>query len=443
MSREGKSRVSPPGPRHTLGYRSPRSFTRDRLSTLRNLCRTYGDCCRFRLGFREAYFLNHPEYIRQLLVSEQKSVRRSAVTQLTSVVLGGSVFNATGELHHQQRKRLGSALHSDQIQRYHAIIREEVVRTQEHWRHGDVISVLVATRRLALAIASRALLGLDLSPESENINTALRSIFPSVNRFDHPLQWFSWILPSPANVRILKAILRLNSIAQHTIRQAEQHPGNGTLLAMLLDARDRGEVSRRLVRDETMFMMLAGHEATSQGLMWTLYLLSLHPEVEAQLHSEVDTVFEREQDQIAPGLLEFTGRVVKEALRLYPPSPIIDRYTRSPIDLGQFQIPAWRTIFVSPYITHRDERFFADPLKFDPQRWSDPACARTAGSYFPFGLGPRRCLGEFFALAEITLAVAQLCHDWKFHNISKEPVEAEALVTLRAKNEIRLRVERR
>jgi cytochrome P450 len=438
-------RLVPPGPQYLLAYADPTAFVRDRLHVLQYLARRYGNCCRFRLGFREAYLLNHPDAIRRLLVSEQRKVRRSAITQLTRFVLGNSVFNAGGVAHQQQRQRLGAALQGNRVESYFEIMLNEAKKLQKDWRAGDQIDLSRMTRRLALAIGSQAFFQLDLSYAADRIDEALKALFPAINRFDHPLQWLTWLAPIPANLRILRAIFTLKSIVKKTIAKASTLPrAESGLLGILLEARDRGDINDHLVRDEVMLMMVAGHETTSQALTWTLAMISTYPEVEERVNAEIDSVLgRRDMEWPALAALPYTRMVIKEALRLYPPSPIIDRYTCAEIDCGNYRIPAGRTVFVSPYVTHRDERFFTDPEKFDPSRWEDNKGVLEPSAYFPFGLGSRRCMGEPFAVAEMTIAIATFCQVWRFRRVMDSPITPQALVTLRPATEIRLQVTRR
>jgi cytochrome P450 len=389
--------------------------------------------------------LNHPELIRRFLVSEQPKLRRSAITQLTRFVVGDSVFNVDGTAHQQQRQRLAPFLHSNRIENYFQIMLEEAKKVPMQWQSGDEIALTKVTRRLALAIGSRALFKLDLSYAAASVDEALKALFPAINRVDHPLQWLTWLAPIPANFRIIRAVRMLNSIVNKTMDEARALAScESSMLDTLVDAMNRGEMPRRLVRDELMLMMVAGHETTSQALTWTLLMISTHPEVEERVYAEINSVLGR-QDLCwaAVGSLSYTSMVIKEALRLFPPSPIIDRYTCSEIEIAGYRIPPARTVFVSPYVLHRDERFFSDPEQFHPERWNGNTRVLEQSAYFPFGLGPRRCMGEFLATTELVTAIATWCQRWRFRRVSQRKITPQVLVTLRPSNEIELQVTRR
>lgn len=433
-----------PGPACRFGYANPTPFLHDRLGFLRDMARRYGDICRFRLGLREIHFLADPDAVRRLLTVEHLRLRRSAVTQLTRAVFGASVFNADGELHRQQRRRMSPMLHARTLDRHGRLMAAIAHRHQADWRDGDRLDASRAGRHLALEIGSRALFGVDLASEADTIESAVSRLLGTMNRVDHPLHWLGWLLPTPENLRILRGALHMRRIAARTVTRASAAcVSRDTLLGMLLDARDRGEVGTQLVRDEVSLLLIAGHEMTAQALAWTLYLLGRHPDIQARIQDEVDRLCGDARPELAVVAAAPTlGNAIKESLRLYPPSPIFDRYTSSELDIGEHRIPAGRTVFVSPYITQRDERYFPDPDRFDPDRWAtgDPT-ARSA--YFPFGVGARRCLGEAFALAEIAVVLAVILQRWTLHFDDVAPVEAEALVTLRPRREIRLRLVRR
>jgi cytochrome P450 len=218
---------------------------------------------------------------------------------------------------------------------------------------------------------------------------------------------------------------------------------------MLLSARDEeGDGSRMTdlqVRDEVMTIFLAGHETTANALTWTWYLLSQNPSVEAKLHAELDAVL----DGRAPTFedvprLRYTEMVLAEAMRLYPPAWAIGRLALKEHDLGEYTIPTKSLVLLSPYVTHRDARFFPEPERFDPERWTtERREARPQFAYFPFGGGPRRCIGESFAWMEGILLIATLAQHWRVRLVPNHRVETLAVITLRAKHGMRMTLEKK
>jgi cytochrome P450 len=223
----------------------------------------------------------------------------------------------------------------------------------------------------------------------------------------------------------------------------------GDLLSMLLLAQDEedngGGMSDRQVRDEAMTLFLAGHETTANALTWTWYLVSQHPEVEEKLHAEIDAVLADRlptADDVAQ--LRYTRMVLSEAIRLYPPAWAMGRRVLGDYEVPPYRIPANSLIFLSPYVMHHDPRYFPNPDAFDPQRWTAEAqVERPKFSYFPFGGGPRQCIGEGFAWMEGVLLIATLAQRWRLRLVPGHPVALQPLVTLRPKYGMRMVAERR
>jgi cytochrome P450 len=193
-------------------------------------------------------------------------------------------------------------------------------------------------------------------------------------------------------------------------------------------------------------IFLAGHETTANALTWTWYLLSQHPAVEAKLHEELDTVLEQRRlptfDDVPK--LRFTEMVFAEAMRLYPPAWAIGRLALKDYAVRDYVVPARSLVLMSQYVTHHDARYFAEPTRFDPERWTQEARdSRPAFSYFPFGGGPRRCIGEGFAWMEGILLVAALARKWRMQLVPDHPVKLYPVITLRPKNGMRMTLKKR
>ncbi|HKC65273.1 MAG TPA: cytochrome P450, partial [Pyrinomonadaceae bacterium] len=250
--------------------------------------------------------------------------------------------------------------------------------------------------------------------------------------------------------RFEKAKERLDATIYRIIEERRAcNVDRGDLLSMLLSARDveddGGQMTDLQVRDEVMTLFLAGHETTANALTWTWYLLSEHPEVEAKLHEELDAVLEGRTPTIEDlPRLSYTEMVLMESIRLYPPAWAIGRLALKDHEIGDYTIPAKSLVLLSPYVTHRDARFFPEPDRFDPERWTVEARdARTQFSYFPFGGGPRRCIGEGFAWMEGILLIASFAREWRMRLIPNHRVEPNPVITLRPKFGMKMRIEKR
>jgi cytochrome P450 len=255
-------------------------------------------------------------------------------------------------------------------------------------------------------------------------------------------------LPVPSTRRFKAAKRRLDTIIERMIDERLENPGrHGDLLTMLLEARDEqggGGMSQTQIRDEAMTIFLAGHETTSQALSWTWYLLSENPETEAALHDELDDVLGGRPPTVEDvSRMPYTRAVVSESMRLYPPAWSIARRALSEVDIGGYRITKGAIVIASPWIVHRDARWFPDPESFEPGRWltEDPERPRTA--YFPFGGGSRICIGERFAWMEASLLLATLASRWRLRLVPGHPVEPLPRITLRPKHGLRMTLEAR
>jgi cytochrome P450 len=253
-------------------------------------------------------------------------------------------------------------------------------------------------------------------------------------------------LPVPKLRRARMARVRLDAIIYRMIadRRASGRD-HGDLLSMLLAAQDEddgGVMTDEQVRDEAMTIFLAGHETTANALTWLWYLVSGAPEVEARLHEEVDRVLQGRLPALADvPSLPCIERIVTESMRLYPPAWLIGRRALVDYPLGGYVVPARSIIIMSPYVLQRDRRYYADPERFDPDRWTAEFRARLPKfAYFPFGGGPRQCIGESFAWMELVLVTATIAQRWKLRLVPGHPVVPQPLVTLRTKHGMRMTV---
>jgi cytochrome P450 len=288
-----------------------------------------------------------------------------------------------------------------------------------------------------------------VSSEADEIGEALTEV---LGLFDTVLLPFSeWLekLPLPKVRRFERARARLDSTIYRIIAERRASgEDRGDLLSMLLLAQDEdtgGRMTDKQVRDEALTLFLAGHETTAQALTWTWYLLSQNPDCERKLHDEIDSVLGGripEFDDLPR--LRYTEMVLTESMRLYPPAWAIGRKATAPFQLGGYEIPKGAILILSPYVTQRDPRFFPDPERFDPERWTpENADARPKFSYYPFGGGARLCIGERFAWMEGTLVLAAIAQQWRLRLAPRHRVEPLPLLTLRSKYGMKMTVERR
>jgi len=323
-------------------------------------------------------------------------------------------------------------------------------QVRQGWRDGSTLDINHEMMRLTLAIVAKTLFDAHVTGEAEAIGRALTTTMESWRQLMLPFSELLEKLPLPSIRRFKEARARLDATIYRIIKERRADPTDrGDLLSMLMAAQDSevdgGSMSDLQLRDELMTLFLAGHETTANALTWTWYLLSQHPGVESRLHEELDQVLAGQLPQAddLPQLV-IAEKVVAESMRLYPPAWIIGRRTLQDYEIASYRLPANTLVLMSPFIMHRDARYYPNPLRFDPERWTTEAkAARPRFSYFPFGGGSRQCIGEAFAWMEGILLVAAFAQRWRFRLVQGHPVVPRPLVTLRPKFGMKMTIERR
>src|SRR5205085_2946936 len=395
-------------------------FRRDPLGFLLSAAQAYGDLVHFKFGPQDIFFINHPDTVRDVLVTNNRNFTKSRALAMAKRFLGEGLLTSEGEYHRRQRRLAQPAFHHKRIQAYANVMAEYGARQRQRWQDGQTLDIAQEMMGLTLAIVGKTLFDADVEGEARAIGGALTEIMHMFDRITTPFPWLLEMLPLPSNFRFARARARLDETIYRIINERRAAgEDRGDLLSMLLLATDtEGDgtgMSDQQLRDEAMTIFLAGHETTANALTWTWYLLSQHPEVETRLHEEIDAVLEGRAVTVedVPRLC-YTEMVLTESIRLYPPAWAIGRLALKDYEIGDYLIPAKSLVLLSPYVTHRDARFFPEPERFDPERWTVEARdARPQFSYFPFGGGPRRCIGKGFAWLEGLLLIASLSPQWR------------------------------
>jgi cytochrome P450 len=425
-------------------------IARNPLGMMLSLNAQQGDIAHWRIGRQGLYLFSHPDLVRDVLVTNQKNFHKSRGLERTRRLLGNGLLTSEGEFHLRQRRLAQPAFHRDRIAAYGTTMSGHAARSTARWTDGSTVDIHTEMMRLTLRIVARTLFDADVDDEAAEIGDALTRAFESFNLAMIPLTELLDNLPLPAVRRFNAARETLDRTIYRMIDQRRRTgEDRGDLLSMLLMATDtEGDgtgMSDTQLRDEALTIFLAGHETTANALTWTLYLLSQNPEAESRLHAEVDEVLCGRQ----PGVddisrLPYTRMVLAESMRLYPPAWAIGRRALEPFEARGFRIPAGAVVLMSQYIAHRDARFFPDPDRFDPRRWTPDAQAeRPRYSYFPFGGGTRICIGEQFAWMEGVLLTASITQHWRMKMEPGFPVEMQPRITLRPKHGMRMILERR
>lgn len=440
----------PPGPRARYPGQFLVEVARNPLAMMMSMAIEYGDIVHFRVGPQHLYLFSHPDLIRDVLVTNQKNFHKSRGLERAKRLLGNGLLTSEGDFHLRQRRLAQPAFHRQRIAGYGATMSEYARQMQSTWVDGRTLDIHAEMMKLTLAIVSKTLFDADLESEASEIGDALTMAFESFNLAMLPFTEYLEKLPIPAVRRFNAARARLDRTIYGMIDERRRTgEDRGDLLSMLLMATDTEGDGRGMndtqLRDEALTIFLAGHETTANALTWTWYLLSQNPDVEARMHSEIDAALSGRMpgyDDLAG--LPYTRMVLAESMRLYPPAWAIGRRALSAFEVRGYTVPKRSVVLMSQYIMHRDPRYFPEPEKFDPDRWTAEAQAeRPKFSYFPFGGGTRVCIGEQFAWMEGVLLIASIAQGWRMRLDAGHRVEVQPLITLRPKHGMRMTLERR
>jgi cytochrome P450 len=435
----------PRGPRNLPVIGNLAAFRAKPIQFLTRVAHDYGDLSYFRLANQDVYLLNHPDLVREILVTNQANFTKSRVLQRARVLLGDGLLTSEGSFHVRQRRLVQPAFHRDRLAAYAQVMSESAVRLRERWTDGGTLEVSEEMMRLTLSIVGKTLFSADIESEASEIGEALTTVLKMFRMLMMPFSEYFEKLPLPSVRRFEKARARLDQTIYGLIRDRRKSGEDaGDLLSMLLLAQDEEAAGSSMtdvqVRDEALTLFLAGHETTANALTWTWYLLSQNPECETRLHLELDSVLAGRVPEMADlPQLRYTEMVFAESMRLYPPAWAIGRMSKAAFEMGGIEIGAKSICILSPYVIQRDARWFPDPERFDPERWTAEAReARPKFSYFPFGGGARVCIGERFAWMEGVLVLAAVAQKWKLRLDPSQRVEPLPLITLRTKYGMRM-----
>ena len=440
----------PPGPKPGFPGSTIIRLRRNPIRFFTGLARDYGDIAHFKVGPNDAFLVSNPDYIRDILVTHNRNFTKSRGLEMAKKFLGEGLLTSEGEFHLRQRRLVQPAFHRQRIAGYGRVMADYSARMRDRWNAGETLDIWQEMMRVTLSIAGKTLFDADVEAEAREIGEAMGDLIRMFNRVTLPFAELLEKLPLPGNFRFIRARDRLDSIIYRIIRERRASgEDRGDLLSMLLDAQDEEGDGDRMtdqqVRDEAMTLFLAGHETTANALTWTWYLLSQNPEAEKKFHEEVDEILAG----ALPGAndlsrLRYTEMVFAESMRMYPPAWTIGRRAINDFELGGYVIPARSSLLMSQYIVHHDPRFYHEPFRFDPGRWTAEARAtRPAFSYFPFGGGPRICIGESFAWMEGALVLATVAQKWRLRLVPGHKVQMDPAITLRPKYGMRMIVEPR
>ncbi|HEY6766516.1 MAG TPA: cytochrome P450 [Candidatus Sulfotelmatobacter sp.] len=442
----------PPGLKLNLLWYVLRKFRPgDPIGLFQHLARDYGDIAHYKIGPHHIIFLNKPEYIREVLIVQNDNFVKERTVQRSKMLLGEGMITSEGNRHRIQRQAAQPAFHRQRIPAYAAQIVDEAVLLRDSWSDGRQLDISREMMRLTLRIVATTLFGTELGDEvlelTEAINEIMRLynyliVLPAVDLLIH--------LRTPGIYGFTKAKKKLDAVVYRMVDAHRPRMENkGDLLDMMLraeNAENKGATNRRQqdewLRDQVITIFLAGYETVANALTWAWYLLSENPDAARRMRSEIDTVLGGR----APGYddlsqLKYCEAVLAESMRLYPPAWAMGRQALTDFALGEYFLPAGTTVLMSQFVTHRDPRYFDDPLRFNPERFLSGRSPFPKFAYFPFGAGPRQCIGEAFAWMEGVLVLATIAQKWCLRLVPGHVVEVQPLITLRAKYGMQMRAE--
>ncbi len=427
-----------------------RQVRRDPLSFFARLCEEGGDAVRFNLAGNKVLMLNKAEHIKHVLQDNHANYHKSKFYKPLYPILGKGIFTAEGDAWLRQRRLAVKAVQGPELRHMHGAMTAAISEMLDRWQllsaRGEAVDIVPEMMRVTLDILLRSLFSVSLDDQRDPVHDALAVALQHAERRIWSLASVPDWVPTPANFGNRRALAALDELVARILDDRLRHPGkHRDFLSSLLEARpaDIDEAAyRKLLRDEILSMILAGHETTANALAWTWYLLSKHPLVAQDVQTEIETVLGGAEPTLDDATrLGFTRMVFQEAMRLYPPVWTISRDAVADDRIGDMEIAGGSSVMICAYAVHRRKEYWPNPEGFDPWRFAPEAeAARHRFCYFPFSMGPRNCLGRHFAIMEAMLIVPMVLQKFRLDLVPGHPVAPEPMITLRPKDGIRVRI---
>ena len=438
----------PPGPSFGLRRWSLGPLNSgDPLKYFTGIMREYGDLVGLRIFNFRILLLNHPDHIEDVLVNHPRKFIKGRVLQANKRVFGRGLLTSEGDFWLRQRRLAQPAFHRARIAGYASTMVEYTERLLHEWQDGEERDIHKEMMRLTLHIVGKTLFDADVERDAQDIGKSMELLLEFGADFRRTLFVPQW-LPTPTNIRVERAIRQIEKVLYRMIAEKRASGRDaGDLLSMLLAAQDEdgSRMTDKQLRDEAITLFLAGHETTANTLSWTWWLLAQNPAVEAKLHAELRNVLAGR----APSLddlpkLVYTNHIITESMRLYPPAWGTARTAIEDHEIAGYAVPKGSGVSFAQWTVHRDARWYDAPEEFRPERWEGDLLKRLPRfAYFPFGGGPRQCIGNAFALMEAALILATIAQQYRFRLVEGHPVVPLASITLRPRHGIRVVMESR
>ncbi len=445
----------PDGPRINfplalLGQMLPAVFRFASLAFTLRVSRQYGDIAYYRFGPLHVYHLCHPDMAQQILVEQQEKFRKPELLRHAfGPFAGEGLLTSEGAVWRQQRRLMQPAFHHRQLAAYGSVMVTQTLGVMDSFAEGQVREISSEMAELTLNIVAKCLFGVELPNELREIRGAMVAMLAAASRrVNSILRMPSWV-PTAGNIRERRALTKMDGILQVLFDSRRNSPKErDDLLSVLLAATAEvsgGGMSDKQLRDEMLTLFLAGHETTANALTWTWFLLSRHPEVETKLWEELDRVLEgRAPEPVDLAKLPYTEMVIRESLRLYPPAPAVAREPVGDVTIAGYRIRKGSLLSVNTYALQRDARFYIDPERYDPERFSPGWEERIPRyAYLPLGAGPRVCIGNAFAMMEARLILATVAQHYKLSLEPNQKVVPVQVITVKPKGPVWMKMHRR
>jgi cytochrome P450 len=428
----------PPGPKLPFPWQLIGRPFADLPDTLLNLAAQYGDIVHFMLGRQHIYLLNHPDFIQEVLITQQRNFTKGRVLQNSRQLLGNGLLTAEGEAHIQQRRMMQPIFHREQISKYIPHITQLAQEMSLRWQANQPLDLSAEMTRLTMNIIAQALFGTSIDAQAPALSHAIQVLLTRFNQLITPNAVLRRFHAGRNKREIQQAHAHLTAFIETAIAGYKNGAGQADMLSQLVHATD-GQgcpLEQQQIQDHVMTFFLAGHETIASALSWTFYLLAQYPQIAEKLSAELDSVLAGCSPSAETYTqLDYTKMALTEGMRLFPPAWIMGRQAQQPITLGGYPIPQGATVLLSQWVTHHDPRFYPNPDLFKPERWLPAARAvRPKMAYFPFGGGQRLCIGEHFAWMVGVLTIATVMQTWRFKPIPGRRMTTQFTVTLRSPN---------
>src|SRR6266700_2966861 len=437
----------PAGPSEGLKRWSLGPLNNNPLEYFTKIAREFGDIAGLRILNFKTIFINHPDLIEEVLVTNARKYSKGKVLRANRHVFGEGLLTSEGDFWLRQRRLAQPAFHRARIASYAATMVDYTQRLVSGWRDGEERDAHREMMRLTLQIVGKTLFDADVERDAQGVGKSLELLLEIGANFRRTIFVPHW-LPTPANLRVKREVAQIENILYRIIAERRASGRDaGDLLSMLLHAQDEdgSRMTDRQLRDETITLFLAGHETTASTLSWTWWLLAQNPAVEKKLHAELDEVLVGRAPSIDDlARLPYTANVITESMRLYPPAWGLARVAIEDHELGGYPVRKGMGVAMAQWVVQRDTRWYDKPEEFRPERWEGDFAKRIPRfAYFPFGGGPRQCIGNSFALMEARLILATIAQKYRLHLVPDHPVVPLASITLRPRYGVRVVLESR